>query len=54
MANTEAAVDWAAARGANGVEADLRFDETGKPLESGTVVSAIAFAHSVGRASARH
>src|SRR5689334_16981043 len=33
MANTEAAVDWAAARGANGVEADLRFDETGKPLE---------------------
>jgi hypothetical protein len=33
MANSEAAVDWAAAHGANGVEVDLRFDDTGKPLE---------------------
>jgi hypothetical protein len=33
MANTEAAVDWAVAHGANGVETDLRFSDAGKPVK---------------------
>ncbi|MBL8203893.1 MAG: hypothetical protein JNM09_06650 [Blastocatellia bacterium] len=33
MTNTTAAVDWAIAEGANGVEVDIQFDATGRPTE---------------------